>query len=166
MRPDGIPVLVGGSGPRVLRLVARRADRYNGFWAPWEWADVNHRMDDLLASAGRTPGSLMRTAFVFGELSGDTTAEDALVAHFTRQRGGTDDEVRSRILVGDPDRMVDVLRSYAAAGVDGVILNLRSPISTVGLERFATEVLPAVADLAAPHDLTGPDDRATVPQTA
>jgi alkanesulfonate monooxygenase SsuD/methylene tetrahydromethanopterin reductase-like flavin-dependent oxidoreductase (luciferase family) len=148
VRPGGIPVLVGGSGPRLLRLVARRADRYNGFWAPWEWADVNRRLDDLLATAGRTPGSLARTAFVFGELSGDAAAEDALVAHFARQRGGTDEEIRSRVLVGSPDHMVAVLRSFAAAGVDGVIVNLRAPVDVAGLERFATEVLPAVADAA------------------
>ncbi|UDY36830.1 LLM class flavin-dependent oxidoreductase [Dermatobacter hominis] len=145
VRPGGIPVLVGGSGPRLLRLVARRADRYNGFWAPWEWGDVNARLDDLLAGRDRTPGSLQRTAFVFGELSGDATAEAALVAHFARQRGGTDDEVRSRVLVGSPDHMVEVLRSFADAGVDGVIVNLRSPVDLGGLERFAREVLPAVA---------------------
>lgn len=148
VRPGGIPVLVGGSGPRVLRLVARAADRYNGFWAPWEWADVNRRMDLLLADHDRPPDSLARTAFVFGELSGDPVAEDSLVAHFARQRGGTDEEIRSRILVGDPDHMADVLRSYAQAGVGSVIVNLRSPVSVEGLERVATEVLPALSTTA------------------
>jgi alkanesulfonate monooxygenase SsuD/methylene tetrahydromethanopterin reductase-like flavin-dependent oxidoreductase (luciferase family) len=146
VRPGGIPVLVGGSGPRLLRLVARRADRYNGFWAPWEWGEVNARLDGLLTARGREPGSLQRTAFVFGELSRDRAAEDALVAHFGRQRGGTDDEIRSRVLVGPPERMVDVLRSYAAAGVDGVIVNLRAPVDLAGLERFGREVLPALAE--------------------
>ncbi len=149
VRAEGIPVLVGGSGPRLLRLVARHADIYNGFWAPWEWAEVNRRLDGLLAARDRAPDALQRTAFVFGELSGDPVAEDALVAHFARQRGGTDEEIRSRILIGSPDHMVEVLRSFAAAGVDGVIVNLRSPVDLAGLERLGTEVLPAVADLPA-----------------
>jgi alkanesulfonate monooxygenase SsuD/methylene tetrahydromethanopterin reductase-like flavin-dependent oxidoreductase (luciferase family) len=148
VRAEGIPVLVGGSGPRLLRLVARRADRYNGFWAPWEWAEVNLRLDDLLTAAGRRPDDLARTAFVFGELSGDVAREDALVAHFARQRGGTDHEIRSRVLVGAPDHMAEVLRSFQAAGVDGVIINLRAPVELAGLERFARDVLPAVAGTA------------------
>jgi alkanesulfonate monooxygenase SsuD/methylene tetrahydromethanopterin reductase-like flavin-dependent oxidoreductase (luciferase family) len=86
-----------------------------------------------------------RTAFVFGELSGDPAKEDALVAHFQRTRGGTDEEVRGRVLTGDPDAMATVLRSYEAAGVGMAILNLQSPFDLTGLERFARDVLPAVA---------------------
>jgi len=141
VRPEGIPVLVGGSGERLKRIAARHATMFNSFAAPWEWAAVNADLDQKLAAAGREPSSMMRTAFVFGELSGDTAAEDALVAHFQRQRGGTEDEVRSRILVGDPDAMRAVLRSYADAGVEMVILNLRPPLRVEHVERFARDVM-------------------------
>jgi alkanesulfonate monooxygenase SsuD/methylene tetrahydromethanopterin reductase-like flavin-dependent oxidoreductase (luciferase family) len=122
---------------------------FNSFAAPWEWGAVNAELDTLLAERGRDATSLERTAFVFAELSGDRTAEDALVAHFQRNRGGTDDEVRRRVLVGSAQQMVDVLGSYAAAGIDMAILNLRPPFPLDGLERFAADVLPQVRDLAA-----------------
>jgi alkanesulfonate monooxygenase SsuD/methylene tetrahydromethanopterin reductase-like flavin-dependent oxidoreductase (luciferase family) len=106
---------------------------------------VNADLDARLAAAGRQPGDLERTAFVFCELSGDRAKEDQLVGHFQRTRGGTDEEVRSRVLIGDPDAMVAVLRSYEAAGVGMAILNVQSPFDIAGLERFARDVLPAVA---------------------
>ncbi|MFT3852641.1 MAG: LLM class flavin-dependent oxidoreductase [Ilumatobacteraceae bacterium] len=145
VRPGGIPVLVGGSGPRLKRIAARHASMFNSFSAPWEWPAVNADLDAKLAAAGRAPGDLERTAFVFCELSGSRDAEDELVAHFQRTRGGTDEEVRRRVLVGSPDDMIAVLRSYADAGVSTVILNLRPPFDVAGLERFAATVLPAVA---------------------
>ncbi len=145
VRPGGIPVLVGGSGPRLKGIVARHADLFNSFSAPWEWAAVNADLDERIVAAGREPKDVERTAFVFCELSGDTAAEDELVAHFQRTRGGTDEEVRSRVVVGDPDRMAAVLSSYADAGVSMVILNLRPPHRAEDLERFARDVLPSVA---------------------
>jgi alkanesulfonate monooxygenase SsuD/methylene tetrahydromethanopterin reductase-like flavin-dependent oxidoreductase (luciferase family) len=145
VRPGGIPILVGGSGPRLKGIAARHATMFNSFSAPWEWADENADLDARLAAAGRQPGDLERTAFVFCELSGDRAKEDQLVGHFQRTRGGTDEEVRSRVLIGDPDAMVAVLRSYEAAGVGMAILNVQSPFDIAGLERFARDVLPAVA---------------------
>lgn len=145
VRPEGIPILVGGSGPRLKGIVARHATMFNSFSAPWEWAAVNADLDERLAKVGRAPDELERTAFVFSELSGDSEAEDALVAHFQRNRGGTDDEVRQRVVVGSPDQMISVLRGYADAGIETAILNLRPPFPLAGLERFAADVLPALA---------------------
>lgn len=145
IRPGGIPVLVGGSGPRLKRIAARHATMFNSFLAPWEWADVNDELDGLLTARGRPAEAMERTAFVFSELSGDTTAEDALVAHFQRTRGGSDAEVRARVLLGsDPDSMIAVLRSFEAAGVTLAIVNLRPPLRVEDLERFAHSVLPAL----------------------
>ncbi|MCU1503996.1 MAG: class F420-dependent oxidoreductase [Ilumatobacteraceae bacterium] len=144
VRPSGIPILVGGSGDRLKRIAARHATMFNSFAAPWEWPAVNIDLDEKLRAAGRAAHELERTAFVFSELSGSSAAEDELVGHFQRTRGGTDEEVRSRIVIGSPDAMVAVLRSYADAGVSTVILNLRPPFDVAGLERFATEVLPAL----------------------
>jgi alkanesulfonate monooxygenase SsuD/methylene tetrahydromethanopterin reductase-like flavin-dependent oxidoreductase (luciferase family) len=144
VRAGGIPILIGGSGDRLKRIAARHATMFNSFAAPWEWPDVNADLDAKLAVAGRSPSDLERTAFVFSELSGDTAAEDELVGHFQRTRGGTEQEVRDRVVIGSPDAMIAVLRSYADAGVSTAILNLRPPFTVVGLERFAREVLPAV----------------------
>ena len=144
VRPSGIPVLVGGSGDRLKRIAARHATMFNSFSPPWEWATVNADLDARLDAAGRSPAALERTAYVFAELSGEQARDDALVATFQRNRGGTDDEVRRRVLVGDADTMIATLRGYADAGVDTAIINLRPPYHTQNLEKFARDVMPAL----------------------
>ena len=143
VRPGGVPVLVGGSGERLRRIAARRGDWYNGFWAPREWQEVNDGLDELLARNGRSPGDLKRTAFVFTQLADDPDTTDGLVRTFQATRGGTADEVRARIVAGSPSQMITVLESYAAAGVDLAILNIRPDQGAAEVERFGEQVLPA-----------------------
>lgn len=144
LRPGGIPVLIGGGGERLRRIAARRADWYNGFWAPWEWSEVNEKLDRLVETASRLPGDLLRTAFLFCELSGSTEVEEQLVTTFQNNRGGTEEEVRARVLVGDPERMIRVLQSYDEAGVELAILNLRPGQDVEDLVNFGEQVLPAI----------------------
>ena len=143
VRPGGVPVLVGGSGERLRRIAARRADWYNGFWAPWEWSEVNDGLDEQLARSGRSHDDLKRTAFLFSELANDPATTEGLVNTFRNIRGGTEAEVRARIVAGSPDQMVSVLESYAAAGVDLAILNIRPDQGAAEIERFGEQVLPA-----------------------
>jgi alkanesulfonate monooxygenase SsuD/methylene tetrahydromethanopterin reductase-like flavin-dependent oxidoreductase (luciferase family) len=143
VRKAGIPLLVGGSGNRLKNIVARNADIFNSFAAPWEWADVNADLDARMAKHGRNPKDLMRTAFVFSDLSGDAAKEEDLLRTFQKNRGGTDEEVRKRIVIGDPDNMINVLKGYEEAGIEMAILNLRPPFSAEEVERFAREVLVA-----------------------
>ena len=143
LRAGGVPVLVGGGGQRLRRIVARRADWYNGFWAPWEWPEVNDGLDELLAGNGRSPGDLKRTVFVFSELTNDPATTEGLVKVFQANRGGTEEEARSRIAAGSPEQMVSVLESYAAAGVDMAILNIRPDQGAAEVAWFGEHVLPA-----------------------
>ncbi|MBI4260414.1 MAG: LLM class flavin-dependent oxidoreductase [Actinobacteria bacterium] len=145
VNPDGIPVLVGGSGPRLRRIAARHADLFNSFPPPWEWRALNDGLDEACRSVGRHPGDLVRSVLVFVELSGDREREERVVRHVQRTRGGTEEEVRSRILVGTPEDMARVARSYEAAGVSLIVMNLRPPFTPEGIDRFAREVVPAVA---------------------
>ncbi len=146
VRPDGIPVLVGGSGQRLKRIAARHADVFHSFPPPWEWAAVNADLDAKLAAAGRRPDELVRSSAVFGELSGDPEREADLIRQVRRSRGGTEEQVRSRILIGSPEDMSRVARTYEAAGVSLLTINLRAPFDVPGLARFAAEVAPAFAD--------------------
>jgi alkanesulfonate monooxygenase SsuD/methylene tetrahydromethanopterin reductase-like flavin-dependent oxidoreductase (luciferase family) len=145
-RAEGIPVLVGGSGRRLKQIAARHADIYNGFSPPWEWRAANEELDGAVREAGRDPGDLARSVLTFAELSGDPEREERVVRHVQRTREGTEEEVRRRVLVGSPDDMVRIARSYEAAGVSLIVMNLRPPFTTQGLDRFAREVLPAFGD--------------------
>ena len=55
-----MPVLIGGSGPRMLRLAARYADVWNGVALPEEAAELNARLDAACEAEGRDPASLVR----------------------------------------------------------------------------------------------------------
>ena len=56
-----LPVLIGGSGPRMLRLTARHADIWNMVATPEEGAAVNRRLSAICEEIGRDPASLVRS---------------------------------------------------------------------------------------------------------
>jgi F420-dependent oxidoreductase-like protein len=56
-----MPLLIGGSGPRMLRLTARHADIWNAVGTPDEGGALNQRLDAVCAEEGRDPTSLVRT---------------------------------------------------------------------------------------------------------
>ena len=55
-----LPVLVGGSGNRMLKLTAQHADIWNMVGTPAESRAGNDRMDEACAAAGRDPNTLIR----------------------------------------------------------------------------------------------------------
>jgi len=61
LQPGGLPVLIGGSGPRMMRLIARHADIWNGIGTPDEVAELNKRIDEACAAEGRNPATLIRS---------------------------------------------------------------------------------------------------------
>jgi F420-dependent oxidoreductase-like protein len=56
-----MPLLIGGSGPRMLRLAARHADIWNAVGTPEEGGALNQRLDAICTAEGRDPASLVRT---------------------------------------------------------------------------------------------------------
>jgi alkanesulfonate monooxygenase SsuD/methylene tetrahydromethanopterin reductase-like flavin-dependent oxidoreductase (luciferase family) len=56
-----LPLLVGGSGPRMLRLTARHADIWNMVGTPEEVEASNRRLDEACAAEGRDPATLVRS---------------------------------------------------------------------------------------------------------
>jgi alkanesulfonate monooxygenase SsuD/methylene tetrahydromethanopterin reductase-like flavin-dependent oxidoreductase (luciferase family) len=51
--------------------------------------------------------------------------------------------LRARILAGGPVELQQQIQTYAATGVQQLILHVPSPYDMDGLEHFAQEVLPA-----------------------
>lgn len=56
-----LPLLIGGSGARMLRLTARYADMWNVIGTPEEAKAANARMDAACEAEGRDPATLVRT---------------------------------------------------------------------------------------------------------
>jgi probable F420-dependent oxidoreductase len=127
-RPEGPPILVGGSGPRLLRLAARYADAWN--------ADrqndleavraLNARVDDACRDVGRDPTSLARIIGIQVDLL-----------------NGSRQPVHPRQwvmapwpLTGTPEELAAQIRRYAQASVEHLMVWI-DPVSVAGIEAFA-----------------------------
>jgi F420-dependent oxidoreductase-like protein len=110
-----MPVLIGGSGPRMLHLAARHADIWNAVGTPDEGGVLNQRLDIACAAAGRDPASLVRT--VSPRLN----------------------------LLASVEAFVDGVAAYRAAGFRDIYLPWPRTESEVPvLRQVAREVLPAL----------------------
>jgi len=60
-----LPILIGGSGPKVtLRLVAEYADAWNSFGPPERFAELNGVLNEWCEKVGRAPGAIERTVCI------------------------------------------------------------------------------------------------------
>jgi F420-dependent oxidoreductase-like protein len=133
IRPDGIPIMVGGGGEkRTLRIVAAHADMCNLFGQPDE---VRHKLDVLAAhceAVGRDPGTIGKTRL--GTLFIGKTREDAeaKLGAALAERGmdlasmepAQRDALAGMFHVGGPDEVAAQVDALLAAGLDGLIFNL------------------------------------------
>jgi len=132
-----LPIWIGGGGEKVtLRIAAEHADGWNvPFIPPDEWARKSKVLDEHCATVGRDPAEIVKTVNV-----GMAFTEEEL----TRQFGRMASYVKPGVLSGSVQEMVDKVGGYVEAGAQWVILAMRAPFDRDGLERFATEVVPAV----------------------
>jgi alkanesulfonate monooxygenase SsuD/methylene tetrahydromethanopterin reductase-like flavin-dependent oxidoreductase (luciferase family) len=59
-----LPVLIGASAPRMLRLTARHADNWNARGNPAEVGASNRDLDRLCLEIGRDPAAIIRSISV------------------------------------------------------------------------------------------------------
>ena len=140
-RETGPPIIIGGNGPkRTLPLVAKYADEWNATSLSMEdYRDRTERLDQLLLEQGRRPEDVRRTVMRRGVVGRD----DAEVA----QKLGGGDRVamlaRGQV-IGTPSEMVEILGTFAEAGIQGVMLQWLDMDDISGLELIASDVLPQV----------------------
>lgn len=111
-RPDGrsTPILIAGSGPRMLQLVARHADSWNAAWLG-PASQLPPRMEGLhaaLADAGRDPATLEVTVGINVVLPEYADAEHPRL------------EITSSAITGSPGQLAAELQVYADLGVGHV----------------------------------------------
>jgi F420-dependent oxidoreductase-like protein len=125
IRPDGIPILVGGSGERrTLRLVARYADACNLFG---DLPTIRHKLEVLdrhCEEIGRDPATITKTRL--GGLVIAATAEQADLRgrEMARARGMDEERYGGYVTAGDPDSVATQVSEYLDAGLDGLVFNM------------------------------------------
>ncbi len=140
-RPGGPPILIGGNGEkRTLPLAARYADEWNAVMLPpARLAELNSRLDDLLAAQGRRPEAVRRsmmTGVIFGR-------DQASFAEKMQSRTVSAEELRGRgLIVGAGDEVVAQVAALADAGAERLMLQWLALDDLDGLEALAATLLP------------------------
>ena len=130
-----LPILVGTSGSRMLRITARHADEWNT-WGDVETAETKSAAFLAACDAvGRDPATIRRSvqAIVFMEDDADTVAQ-------LRENAPA-----GRSIVGTPSELVDTIGQYVELGFDEFIVpewNFGRDLDKrlAKIERFRTEV--------------------------
>jgi alkanesulfonate monooxygenase SsuD/methylene tetrahydromethanopterin reductase-like flavin-dependent oxidoreductase (luciferase family) len=125
IRPEGIPILVGGGGEqKTLRLVAKYADACNIFG---DLATVRHKLDVLerhCEAVGRDPGEITKTRLGTILVGENTIEADQKAAFLAGARGLDAASLREFMFIGDPDSVCEQIAPFLEAGLDGMIFNM------------------------------------------
>lgn len=132
LRPNGPEIVIGalGTGPRMLELVARYADVWNG-WLTWgsSWPEavppIREKVDSACLAVGRDPKSLGRSAAILAMAPGVTPR---LVS--TAPDGG------GRPLQGTAEEMAIALKGFADEGISHLQV-ICAPNTAEGIAAFA-----------------------------
>jgi alkanesulfonate monooxygenase SsuD/methylene tetrahydromethanopterin reductase-like flavin-dependent oxidoreductase (luciferase family) len=131
-RPGGPPLLVGTTGPRMLRITVPYVDAWNTDWTsgPDVIPPLREAVDVACREVGRDPATLERTAAVLVDLPGRHAlpGEDFI------------EDIRVEIgppMSGSPEVLAHHLGAYAAEGIDHLQVWI-APLTLSGIEGFAS----------------------------
>ncbi|MGC8800636.1 MAG: LLM class F420-dependent oxidoreductase [Chloroflexus sp.] len=140
-RPGSPPIVIGGNGEkRTLPLTARYADEWNAVFVPPDrFAQLNTKLDELLVAAGR-PRAAVRRSLMTGSVFG---RDDAEVKRMLTGRDRATLRARG-VLVGTAGEVIEQIHTFAAVGVERLMVQWLDLDDLNRLEAFATQVLPHV----------------------
>ena len=130
-KPDPVPpILIGGTGTRMLHLVARYADEWNAGWlGPEEYGQKVSVLEQECREVGRDPAQVQRSWF------------GRCVCVPSKEEAGT---LEGSGLLGTPEQIVEQLQAYVELGIHRFMLGSRSLSDMTTVELLAKEVLPKV----------------------
>ncbi|GBG39094.1 LLM class flavin-dependent oxidoreductase [Mycobacterium montefiorense] len=83
------PIVIGGSEPKMLRVIARHASMWNmpGHEGPQRWGAVNAQLDEACAEVKRAPAEILRSAQIslHPAEAGQVDEQLALLPEFEQQ---------------------------------------------------------------------------------
>lgn len=147
--PGGPPVVVAGRSEAAMRRAARLGDGYMPYlFTPERYAQAKATIEAEAAARGRDLSNFIWTLYQFTSVAPTfDEAHERAIARLSRQYNQDFTQIADRYAaVGPPDRVIERLRAFAAAGVQHFIL---TPITPTGafmehVELFAREIMPFV----------------------
>jgi alkanesulfonate monooxygenase SsuD/methylene tetrahydromethanopterin reductase-like flavin-dependent oxidoreductase (luciferase family) len=136
-KPDPLPIImIGGSKPRMLRLVAHHADWWNVSWTRIEdYREQVEECERACIKEQRDPATLRRTWF--GGCLCAPTEKDVKALNKNGMSAGP-------AFVGTPAQIIDQMRPFIDLGVDYFMLSSGGFPELTTLEMLVSEVLPAL----------------------
>jgi alkanesulfonate monooxygenase SsuD/methylene tetrahydromethanopterin reductase-like flavin-dependent oxidoreductase (luciferase family) len=130
-KPDSVPpIIIGGKGTRLLRLVARYADEWNAAWLSHEeYSQRDAVLEQECRNVGRDPALVRRSWF--GRCTCVATKEEA-------------QKLEGMGLLGTPEQIIEKLQGYVDLGIQSFMLGSNSLLDKTTVELLAKEVLPHV----------------------
>ena len=139
-RPTGLPIFMGAQGPRMLRLIARYADRFDADYQTGP-APVLERftlLEKACQDVGRDPATIGRMAATRVAFAGPGGASGFQVGPAADGIAQFDlAGMRFPARVGSAADLVAHLRAFSAIGVEHLTVNVVDPPGVRGVERFA-----------------------------
>jgi F420-dependent oxidoreductase-like protein len=108
-----IPFTLAAHGPRMMRIVARYADRWNSNGSVAEMAERNRRLDEACAAVGRDPSEILRSHLYVPVLMPEERPWDS------------------------PEALRDFLGRLRQAGIREAIIQIPPDIPAAQVERIA-----------------------------
>ena len=136
-KPDPRPmIMIGGSKPRMLRVVARHADWWNVSWTGIkDYRAQVAECERACAEVGRDPRTLRRTWF-----GGCLCAPTEAAVQRLNQSGMS----AANAFVGTPAQLIEQMSPFVELGVDYFMLSCGGFPDLTTLEMLVHEVLPAL----------------------
>lgn len=134
-RPEGPPILIGSMAHKMLRLLGRYADMWNGFWdyagnSPGQLAEVRALIDEACVEVGRDPATLARTVTVL-------MADDSPNPYWKDSPSDNANQPLTPLMLNSaPADLADSLRAFVAEGASHIQIHL-DPTTPETIEKLA-----------------------------
>lgn len=143
-KPRRLPLILGGAGPRLLRLAARHADGWNCPNPAWrELAAKRELLHRACEEIGRDPATIEVSEQVMVVLAASEREVERARERTARELAGFV-KLDGDVHIGTPARVVDGLRARRKLGVERFMVMFGDFGSEEQLELFAREVLPVL----------------------
>jgi F420-dependent oxidoreductase-like protein len=138
------PILVGGGGDKMLRVIAKHADAWNsGFVNPEGFKKEIARLEKPFREVGRDPATIENTfqsRVVIAE--SDKSALKTAERWREERKGKPEDPDWKFAIVGSPENCVKMLKAYVDVGITHFTLLFADTAELKPLRLFSQKVIP------------------------
>lgn len=144
------PILIGGSGKRILRVIAQYADicNFGHGTTPDVYEQKLRILEDHCRSVGRNPGEIRKSHLTDIVIARTHDQLEELIKRNASIRNISVEENRRRMdssIYGTPNECIEKIDAYAHLGVSEFILLFLDMTRLEDLKLFAEQVRPSVS---------------------